>query len=42
MYNADSPSGPSVSCYITYYSKDDAFKAIQAVNGATLWGKQLR
>lgn len=42
IYNAEAPNGPSVSCYVTYKSKDDAVKAIQAINGAWMEGRQLR
>jgi hypothetical protein len=30
---------PSISAYITYYKKEDAIKAIQAVNGAWVEGQ---
>eukprot|EP00727_Mastigamoeba_balamuthi_P002015 m51a1_g11810 putative ccr4-not transcription complex (1703) ;mRNA; f:357512-363584 len=42
LYNANSPAGPTVSCYVTYARREDAASCITAVNGAWLDSKLLR
>eukprot|EP01089_Gocevia_fonbrunei_P008895 TRINITY_DN2069_c0_g4_i1.p1 TRINITY_DN2069_c0_g4~~TRINITY_DN2069_c0_g4_i1.p1 ORF type:complete len:439 (-),score=96.59 TRINITY_DN2069_c0_g4_i1:1375-2691(-) len=42
LYNVNSPGGPSVSAYVTYYRDEDARDAIQALDGSWLGGRTLR
>jgi CCR4-NOT transcription complex subunit 4 len=42
IYNAESPLGPSVSAYVTYFKKEDAARAIMFANGAVLDNRQLK
>jgi CCR4-NOT transcription complex subunit 4 len=42
LYNSTLPNGPSVSAYITFYKKEDASRAIQAVDGAWLENRVIR
>jgi len=42
LYNTNSPGGPSVSAYVTYFRPQDALTAIKAVDGVWLGGRTLR
>jgi len=42
LYNVNSPGGPSVSAYVTYFKEEDARDAIEALDGSWLGGRTLR